>query len=165
MYKERFYMADKTPAGFPFRGCFQLLIWFGCLLSASCSSESSTYPELTIPTTPLAPTKDPSQVLRHAVFFSFKETSNEAEIREVVDAFRALPSKIDAIKEFRWGTNNSSEGHDDGFTHCFFLTFDDFPALWEGSAPAAPTPGNRRLLRNLTGARRMRRAGEQRTAC
>ena len=36
----------------------------------------------------------------------------------------ALPSKIDAIKAFEWGVNNSPESNDDGFTHCFMVTFD-----------------------------------------
>lgn len=65
------------------------------------------------------------KVLRHAVFFSFKEESSEADVQGVVEAFRALPGKIDAIQEFAWGTNNSPEGFDDGFTHCFLLTFKD----------------------------------------
>lgn len=65
------------------------------------------------------------KVLRHAVFFSFKEESSEADKQSVVDAFRALPGKIDAITEFQSGTNNSREGLDDGFTHCFLLTFKD----------------------------------------
>lgn len=66
-----------------------------------------------------------NQVLRHAVFFSFQESSSDEEIQGVVDAFRALPGKIDAITDFQWGTNNSPEGKDDGFTHCFLLTFKD----------------------------------------
>jgi hypothetical protein len=65
------------------------------------------------------------KVLRHAVFFSFKEESSEADIKGVADAFAALPSKIDSISDFQWGTNNSPEGLDDGFTHCFLLTFKD----------------------------------------
>lgn len=65
------------------------------------------------------------RVLRHAVFFKFKETSSEEEVNEVVEAFRGLPEKIDAITDFAWGTNNSPEGLDDGFTHCFLLTFAD----------------------------------------
>ena len=36
-----------------------------------------------------------------------------------------LPSKIDAIKDFEWGTNNSPENLAQGFTHCFFVTFAD----------------------------------------
>lgn len=73
-----------------------------------------------------ATTEDRSgQVLRHAVFFSFKETATENDIKGVVTAFAELPSKIDSIIDFQWGTNNSPEGLDDGFTHCFLLTFKD----------------------------------------
>lgn len=63
------------------------------------------------------------QLLRHTVFFSFKEESSEEEIQGVVDAFAALPEKIDSIVDFEWGINNSPEGFDDGFTHCFVLSF------------------------------------------
>ena len=65
------------------------------------------------------------KVLRHAVFFQFKESSTPEQIEEVVNAFRALPEKIDAIESFQWGTNNSPEKLDDGFTHCFLLSFKD----------------------------------------
>ncbi|WP_372894612.1 Dabb family protein [Stieleria sp.] len=66
-----------------------------------------------------------SGMLRHAVFFSFKESSSEEDIQGVVDAFAELPSKIDSIIDFQYGVNNSPEGLDDGFTHCFLLTFAD----------------------------------------
>ncbi len=66
-----------------------------------------------------------SGMLRHAVFFSFKESSSEEDVQSVVDAFAALPSKIDSIIDFQHGVNNSPEGLDDGFTHCFLLTFAD----------------------------------------
>ncbi|MEL6108537.1 MAG: Dabb family protein [Planctomycetota bacterium] len=62
-------------------------------------------------------------LLRHAVFFSFKETSTEKDIEGVVRAFAGLPAKIDAITDFQYGVNNSPEGLDAGFTHCFLLTF------------------------------------------
>lgn len=65
------------------------------------------------------------QVLRHAVFFKFKETSSEAEVQEVVDAFAALPSKIDSIIDFEWGERSNAENISGGFTHCFLLTFKD----------------------------------------
>ncbi|MEO1525573.1 MAG: Dabb family protein [Planctomycetota bacterium] len=64
-------------------------------------------------------------LLRHAVFFSFKESSSEKEIDGVVKAFAELPAKIDAIIDFQYGVNNSPEGLDGGFTHCFLLTFAD----------------------------------------
>jgi hypothetical protein len=63
------------------------------------------------------------KVLRHVVLFKFKDGTTEEDIQKVVDAFTALPSKIDVIKSIEWGTNNSPEGLDQGFTHCFFLTF------------------------------------------
>jgi hypothetical protein len=72
-----------------------------------------------------APSDDGEKVLRHAVFFSFKEAASEADIKGVADAFAALPTKIPEIIDFQWGTNNSPEGLDDGFTHCFLLTFAD----------------------------------------
>lgn len=86
---------------------------------------SSNPPTAALPAAPVG------KVLRHAVFFSFKEESSEADVKGVVDAFRSLPGKIEAIEEFAWGTNNSPEGFDDGFTHCFFLTFKDQAGLQE----------------------------------
>ncbi|MEO1979179.1 MAG: Dabb family protein [Fuerstiella sp.] len=62
--------------------------------------------------------------LRHAVFFRFKQDAAAEDIAAVEEAFAALPGKIDTIKSFEWGTNNSPEKHDAGFTHCFMVTFD-----------------------------------------
>ena len=64
-------------------------------------------------------------VVRHAVFFKFKESSTEADIQNVSEAFAALPNDIPEIIDFQWGENNSPESHDDGFTHCYLLTFAD----------------------------------------
>lgn len=61
--------------------------------------------------------------LRHVVLFSFKSTSSVDDVKKVEDAFRALPSKIKEIKGFEWGKNNSPEGLDQGFTHCFLVSF------------------------------------------
>ena len=63
------------------------------------------------------------QVLRHVVLFKFKEGTPESKIREVEVAFYDLTNKIAEIRNFEWGTNNSPEGLDKGYTHCFFLTF------------------------------------------
>lgn len=62
-------------------------------------------------------------VLRHVVLFKFKDSATPEQVKEVEDAFSALPDKIDVIQDYEWGTNVSPEGHDQGFTHCFFLTF------------------------------------------
>ena len=61
--------------------------------------------------------------LRHVVMFKFKDGTTPEDIKKVEEAFKALPSKIKEIKGFEWGTNNSPENLSQGFTHCFFLTF------------------------------------------
>ncbi|MGB7393445.1 MAG: Dabb family protein [Pricia sp.] len=63
-------------------------------------------------------------VLRHVVMFKFKEDASKEDIRKVQKAFSALPSKIPEIAGYEWGTNNSPEGLDKGFTHVFYLTFE-----------------------------------------
>jgi hypothetical protein len=63
------------------------------------------------------------KLLRHVVLFKFKEGTTPQQIKQVEDAFRALPSKINLIKGFEWGTNVSPENLAQGYTHCFFLTF------------------------------------------
>lgn len=63
-------------------------------------------------------------LLRHTVFFKFKEGTTAEQMKKVEDAFSALPSKIEQIKGYEWGLNNSPEGLNKGFTHAFFLTFE-----------------------------------------
>ncbi|TDT47463.1 stress responsive alpha/beta barrel protein [Maribacter spongiicola] len=63
-------------------------------------------------------------LLRHTVFFKFKEGTTAEQIKKVEDTFSALPSKIEQIKGYEWGLNNSPEGLNKGFTHAFFLTFE-----------------------------------------
>ncbi|MDR8394560.1 Dabb family protein [Aliifodinibius sp. S!AR15-10] len=64
------------------------------------------------------------ELLRHVVMIKFKENTTEQEITKVEEAFSALPDKIDAISDYEWGTNNSPEGLNKGFTHCFLVTFE-----------------------------------------
>jgi len=72
----------------------------------------------------MAQTKNETgKMLRHVVLFSFKEGSTAAQIKTVTAAFAALPKKINQIKAFEWGTNNSPENLNQGFTHCFFVSF------------------------------------------
>jgi len=75
----------------------------------------SSYPQAEAPA--------PTQVLRHVVLFKFKEGTSAADIRKVENAFCALPSKIDAIYDYEWGTDVSVENLQKGFTHCFFVSF------------------------------------------
>lgn len=67
--------------------------------------------------------KSSGKMLRHVVLLKFKETSSPQDVKKVEDAFRALPSKIKEVKSLEWGTNNSPENLNQGFTHCFFVSF------------------------------------------
>ncbi len=61
--------------------------------------------------------------LRHVVLFKFKADAKPETIQQIENAFRELPKKISVIQSFEWGTNVSPEKLDQGFTHCFFLSF------------------------------------------
>jgi len=67
----------------------------------------------------------PAQALRHVVLFQFEDNATPAQIREIETAFCRLPSATGLILDFEWGANVSPENLDQGFTHCFFLTFKD----------------------------------------
>lgn len=62
-------------------------------------------------------------VLRHVVLFKFKEETSEDQLVSFEKAFASLADKIPQISDFEWGLNNSPEGLDKGFTHCFFVSF------------------------------------------
>ncbi|MEM1258046.1 MAG: Dabb family protein [Bacteroidota bacterium] len=64
-----------------------------------------------------------SKTLRHVVLFKFKEGTTAEELKAIEASFARLPNKIPEIVDFEWGTNNSPEGLDKGFTHCFFVSF------------------------------------------
>ncbi len=88
-----------------------------------------------------------NQVLRHAVFFKFKAGVGEDEIAAIVKAFGELPEKIEAIRSFDWGENISKSGMDDGYTHCFLLTFADEA----GRAEYLPHPAHKEFVKLLSG--------------
>lgn len=62
-------------------------------------------------------------LLRHVVLFSWKTDTPVAKVEEIERAFADLPSKIDAIAAFEWGTDVSVENLAKGYTHCFLVTF------------------------------------------
>lgn len=66
---------------------------------------------------------------QHLVLFKFKDDAKKEDIQKVIDAFAALPDKIDTITSFKWGTNISPENKNQGFTHCFSVTFADQAGL------------------------------------
>lgn len=67
--------------------------------------------------------KNAKALLRHVVLFKYKDQSTAADVKKIEQAFRELPSKINLIKDFEFGVNNSPENLNQGLTHCYFLSF------------------------------------------
>jgi len=65
----------------------------------------------------------PSSTLRHIVLFSFRDDASAEQVQSIIDGFRALPAAIPGIVSYEWGVDVSPEGLNNGFTHCFTLTF------------------------------------------
>ena len=61
--------------------------------------------------------------IRHVVHFKFKSEAKAEQIANLCKEFAALPSKIAEIEHFEAGTNNSPEGLDKGFKHCWIISF------------------------------------------
>jgi hypothetical protein len=61
--------------------------------------------------------------LRHVVLFAFKDGATNEQIDAVVADFGKLKERIPGITAYEWGTNVSPEGLNQGFTHCFTLSF------------------------------------------
>ena len=67
-------------------------------------------------------------VLSHLVCFKFRPGTSQKAISDLIQAFQSLPTEIPSVRTFEWGINNSPEGKDHGFTHCFLLSFDSAAA-------------------------------------
>ena len=67
--------------------------------------------------------KPESSLIRHVVCFKFKESASPREIKLVEESFNNLPALIAGIESFESGINNSPEGLNKEFTHCFVVTF------------------------------------------
>lgn len=105
-----------------------LFVAFVAVLAGGCLNISNRTQRIAeAPPTPAyvqtAEARAPVRMLRHVVLFQFKEGTSAEDIRRVENAFSALPSKIDAIYDFEWGTDVSVENLHRGFTHCFLVTF------------------------------------------
>ena len=70
-----------------------------------------------------------SSVFRHVVCFQFKEGTTEHKYMEIIGEFMELKNKIDTIVDIEWGTSENIEPLNDGFTHCFLVTFKDKAGL------------------------------------
>ena len=71
-----------------------------------------------------AQTKNESvKMLQHVVLFKFKDDAKPEDVKKIEEAFIALKSQIKEIKAVEWGLNNSPENLNQGFTHCFLVSF------------------------------------------
>lgn len=61
--------------------------------------------------------------LRHVVLFKFKEGVSQDSLKAMELAFKALATQIKEVKHLEFGLNNSPENLNQGYTHCFFVTF------------------------------------------
>ncbi len=85
-----------------------ILLFFSLSILFSCASQ-----------------KQDEQVLRNVVMFNWLPATSPEKIQELSQLFASLPSKIDVIQDFEWGTDISVEGLTKGFTHCYIVTFAD----------------------------------------
>ena len=83
--------------------------------------------------------------LRHVVLFQYKEGTTPEVVKKIEDAFRALPSKVPSVIDFECGTNCSEEGHSQGLTACFMVTFKDA----KGRAEYLPHPAHKEFVSML----------------
>ncbi|VXB00225.1 Dabb family protein [Maribacter litoralis] len=65
------------------------------------------------------------KMLRHIVNLKYTEDATEKQVDEAVQTFLNLKNTIPEIVDIEWGKNDSTEGHSDGFTHTFVITFND----------------------------------------
>lgn len=119
------------------------LIAFLFPLLVACNTETTTVERGNEETTEtnLIPNMN-EDLLRHVVLIKFKEGTSQEDIAKVEEAFHALEDKIPEIKDYEWGINNSPEGADKGFTHCFFVTF----ASEEDRAVYLPHPDHKAFV-------------------
>lgn len=77
-----------------------------------------------------APSKAPAGQLRHIVMVKFTEDTTPEQIAKIEKQFGELEKKIDTITDYEWGHASTAErGLDQGFTHCFVVTFADKAGL------------------------------------
>jgi hypothetical protein len=66
---------------------------------------------------------------KHIVLLKFKDDAPAEKVKAIVEAFKALKTKLPAVQSLEWGPNISPEKHSQGFTHCFTLSFESKEAM------------------------------------
>ena len=63
--------------------------------------------------------------MKHLVLCTFRDDLSAQQIDAVIDDFAQLAYTVPSVSALEHGANVSPEGLNDGFTHCFSLTFAD----------------------------------------
>jgi len=95
----------------------------GAIILAGCVSVHETKHVTEGKSAVASHAETPARLLRHVVLFKFKDGTSEEQVGQIERAFCALPDKVDSIYDFEWGTDVSVENLQQGFTHCFVVTF------------------------------------------
>ena len=95
----------------------------GAILLAGCVTVHETRPIPDRKRVTEIQIQDSGRLLRHVVLFKFKDDTTDEQVRKIERAFCVLPAKIPEIHDFAWGTDVSVENLQQGFTHCFVVTF------------------------------------------
>ncbi len=66
-----------------------------------------------------------SDQFRHVVLFEWVDSITPEKKTELINHFGSLKSKIEAIKDFEYGSDASVEGLTKGYTDCFIVTFEN----------------------------------------
>jgi len=64
-----------------------------------------------------------SNTYRHVVLFKFFTEVKPDVVESIEAAFRELCADLPFVRSFEFGRNSSPENLNEGFTHCFIVTF------------------------------------------
>ena len=64
-----------------------------------------------------------ANIYRHVVLFQFNDGLSDDTVAGIETAFRTLCAELPFVTDFEWGRNSSPESLNEGFTHCFIVTF------------------------------------------
>lgn len=64
-------------------------------------------------------------MIRHILLMKFSKDITNEKLLEIQDGFMHIPILIQGVISVEWGSNNSPEDKNAGYTHCALLTFMD----------------------------------------
>jgi hypothetical protein len=83
-------------------------------------------------------------IYRHVVLFKFYDKTSKETVGLIVEAFHVLCAELPFVRDFEWGLNSSPENLNEGYTHCFIVTFADA----KGRDAYLPHPAHQAFCRN-----------------